>query len=362
MAWTHSLVLSDFPQLESVGSLFSGSNLSLICPPDAGYSYCVIDKRKQHCTYYWPLHSDSLDYLFKQCSIYNFDTDAPSWSRLSKHLFRTFVTDKKSKIRPHPNFLALSRQGFHWHSTVFQNGVFNNCTELDIKAAYATKILSNQSLYMTGPARYADDSGAIERLSELLSFLDKRLRLVLIGWLSSNYLTTYEAHPSKPFHLIRKSFNTCYDGGVFNCIHWSLKQLWNDMQEFAGIAGSDCIRAHTDSLLIDEQISTKRLNALLKLIHARGYEISVKGHGQAILFELNLGILGGRIIGPVKSALPLFDDYVRAVGPAAFALPDLDKRLAHLPYKNERLSVKQGRKMLGYSQQQLADLMSVRSW
>jgi hypothetical protein len=360
--WTHSLHISRHPQLEATGKTFLEPSASLICPSDTGRAFTVMSRSKRHVWYYWPPDSDSLDMLFTLCQKYDFKTDAPSWSRLSKHIFRTFVSEDKSNIRPHPNFEFLATSKWHWHNFKYVPGVFANVTEIDVKSAYTTAILKHPSIYLKRPFHYEDDKGAMNRLAALIPQLEKKLRLVLIGWLSAGRMRQFIPDPARPFMLKCVEFQSYYDGGVFNLIHCALKELWDLMQELGEVAPEYTPRVHTDSLWIDECIPDNKLKSLLYLLDTRGYNVGVKGHGKAVIWELNTAVLGGRIVGIPSYTLPMFDEYAKAVGAAAFDLKEIDKRLRHLPYKNERLSVRQGREVLKYTQQQIAEFAKVRGW
>lgn len=315
--------------------------------PESKSCYTVVCAATQHVRYFWDTNNPKWQELDDIAKMMGFPGEYPSWSRLSKHVFEAHVTDKKSGIRTHRDFEIMADRKFFWHFHKVIPGTHGNATEIDIKGAYAKSITRNDSLYLVAPFRPADDGGAMDKFRALIPILPKKLRLCLVGFLSSRTMTQFYEDKDFPGELRKRAFYHCYDGGIFNRIHASLAGLYTFLGEMERLASADCIRIHTDSILIKETIPTSSLNAMMRLAKKNDFELAVKGHGNAVLFGLNEGVLGGRIIGNPRLILRQWDDYIRGIEREATRVEKLDKRLSSLPYKNERFSIRQARELIG---------------
>lgn len=352
-SWTYARVFSQFPLMAATGYTLNGKGRNLMYNPESKSCYTVVDSSQHHVRYFWDTANPKWQQLDEISEMMGFTGDCPSWSRLSKFVYETHVTDKKSGIRTHRDFELMAKIKCFWHFHKVIPGSHGNATELDIKGAYARSVTRNDSLYLVAPFRPADDGGAMDKFKKLIPILPKKLRLCLIGFLSMNSMTQWYATPNKVGELSKRTFFHCYDGGVFNRIHASLAGLYTFLGEMERIANKDCIRVHTDSLLIKESIPTANLNAMMKLAKKNDYELAVKGHGNAVLFGLNEGVLGGRIIGNPKLILRQWDDYIKGIERESTRVEELDKRLQSLPYKNERFSIRQAREIVGMMPQDI---------
>lgn len=332
--------------MAATGSTMLTKGANLIYGDESRDCYTVVDPSRRHVRYYWDSDRPGWGELDGCAAMMEFPGDAPSWSRLSKFVFQRHVTEKFSGIKPHRDFVLMSEKKFFWHFHKVTPGAHSNATELDVKGAYSKAITNQPSLYLEAPFRPKDDGGAIERLRELIPLLPKKMRLCLIGYLASGKMTQFYYNPQFPDGLQRRDVKICYDGGIFNRIHASLAGLYSFMQELTSIAGDDCIRAHTDSVLIKETIPNATLTSLLRKAKTSGYEMACKGHGNAVLFNLNEGVLGGRIIGNPKLILRRWESYIKGIELESERVFSLDSRLSHLPYKNERYSLSQARELM----------------
>lgn len=345
--WTYSREFSRFPLMAATGYLLQRKGRNLMYNPESKSCYTVVCNSTQHVKYFWDSENPKWQELDEVAKMMGFPGEYPSWSRLSKYVYQTHVTPHKSGIRTHRDFELMASKKFFWHFHKVIPGSHGNSTELDIKGAYAKSVTRNESLYLIAPFRPAPDGGAMERFRDLVPILPKKLRLCLIGFLSIHTMTQWYEDPKEPGVLAKRQFFNCYDGGVFNRIHASLAGLFTFLEEMEKIAQEDCIRIHTDSLLIKETIPTSNLNALMRLAKKNDFDLAVKGHGNAVLFGLNEGVLGGRIIGNPKVILHRWDAYIKGIEREATRVEQLDKRLRSLPYKNERFSIRQARELLG---------------
>lgn len=345
--WTYSRQYSKFPLMAATGYTLDGRARNMMYNPESKYCYTVVDNSARHVRYFWDLNNPKWQELDTIAAELCFPGDCPSWSRLSKYVYETHVTPHKSGIRCHRDFEKMAKLGCFWHFHRVVPGTHGNSFELDIKGAYAKSITNTDSLWLVSPFRSADDGGAMDKLKQLIPILPKKMRLCLIGFLSSNVMTHWRRDPDNPTKLRKHSFYHCFDGGVFNRIHSSLAALYSFLHEMEMIACQDVIRIHTDSLLVKTTIPTKNLNALFRKAEKSGYELAVKGHGNAVLFDLNSGVIGGRIIGNPRSVLNQWDAYIKGVERESLRVAELDRRVAHLPYKNERFSIRQSRELIG---------------
>lgn len=345
--WTYSREYTRFPLMAATGYTLGGNARNMMYNPESKYCYTVVDNSARHVKYFWDLNNPKWQELDTIAAQLGFTGDCPSWSRLSKFVYETHVTPHKSGIRTHRDFERMAHLGCFWHFHKVVPGSHGNTFELDVKGAYARSVTKADSLWLVAPFRSADDGGAMERFKALIPILPKKMRLCLIGFLSSNTMTHWRKHPTREGELKKHCFFHCFDGGVFNRIHASLAGLFTFLEEMERIACQDIIRMHTDSLLVKTTISTKNLNALFRKAEQSGYELAVKGHGDAVLFDLNAGVIGGRIIGNPRSVLIQWDNYIKGIEREALRVAELDRRVAHLPYKNERFSIRQSREIIG---------------
>lgn len=339
--YQHKLTLCDNPHFEALGALYEGGSKFVIPPPEPQRSWCLVDRNKRTVEYFWQRGSSSLPLLLAACERHGFKTDAPSWSRLCKHIWEAEIMPKPSEIKCHPYAVQLATDKRHWHKTKVTPGIYPNITEIDIKSAYAQSVANMPSLLMNSHYRAAEDGGAIHRWQALFPQLDKRTRLAMIGWLSGYEFPVLEAGVDRNAPLRRYKIRKTYDGGVFNCIHVALFKLYKLLQEVEQIDPSNVPRIHTDSLWIDSRIKTEKLETMLNRIKGERYSLSVKGHGQSNLYDLNSGVIGGRLIGIPEKVLPRFE-FDRAQFPWLFKTPcELDSRFLDIPYRNERYSIAQ---------------------
>lgn len=345
--WTYSRSFSRFPLMAATGYTLNGKGRNMMYNPESKTCYTVVDSSTQHVRYFWDSEHPKWLQLDEIASTMGFTGECPSWSRLSKFVYETHVTTAKSGIRTHRDFELMAAKKFFWHFHKVIPGTHGNATELDIKGAYAKSVTRNESLYLIAPFRPADDNGAMQKFKNLVPILPKKLRLCLIGFLSTNTMTQWYSDPDKPGELKNRVFKHCYDGGVFNRIHASLAGLYTFLGEMEKIAREDCIRIHTDSLLIKASIPTTNLEAMIRLTKQNDFELAIKGHGNAVLFGLNEGVLGGRIIGNPKLILQQWDAYIKGIERESTRVEELDARLKTLPYKNERFSIRQARELIG---------------
>lgn len=345
--WTYSREFSRFPLMAATGYTMARQGRNLMYNPESKSCYTVVCSSTQHVRYFWDTNHPKWHELDTIAETMGFTGECPSWSRLSRFVYETHVTNKKSGIRTHRDFELMAEKKYFWHFHKVIPGSHGNATELDIKGAYARSITRNESLYLIAPFRPADDGGAMERFKNLVPILPKKLRLCLVGFLSTNKMVQFYEDKKKPGELTKREIRLCYDGGVFNRIHASLAGLYTFLGEMERIAHADCIRIHTDSLLVKETIPTANLNAMMRLSKKEGYELAVKGHGNCVLFGLNEGVLGGRIIGNPRLILQQWDAYIKGIEREATRVEALDKRLSGLNYKNERFSIRQARELIG---------------
>lgn len=337
--WTHRITMCSHPQFEALGALMNGGSVFLIPPPEPNRSWCLVDRNKRHVEYFWKRGSESLPLLLEACDRHNFQTDGPSWSRLCKHIWETEINPTPSRFRCHPYAIKLATDKRHWHQTKCIPGLYPSITEIDIKSAYAQSFANQPSIWLKSHEEYEDDKGAIDRWKSLYPQLDKRTRLAMIGWLSGYEFTCIKAGPTATAPLIKYKIKKTYDGGVFNAIHIALYRLYQLLREVESIDPPNVPRIHTDSLWIDSRIRTDRLNTMLNCIKANNYQLAIKGHGQAHLWDLNSGCLGGRAIGIPQKVLTQFE-YDRVQYPWMMEeVAPLDDRFLGYPYRNERYSI-----------------------
>lgn len=338
-SWTHKLVMCDFPHFDAIGGLYQGKGRFVIPPPEEHRSWCLVDRSKQVVYYYWRRGSESLIKLLAACDKHGFVTDAPSWSRLSRFIWEKEISPLPSTIKPHPYAVQLAKDKRHWHYTKCVPGIYMSITEIDIKSAYAQSFANQPSIWMESPLKVIDDKGAMQRWQALYPYLDKQVRLSMIGCLSGYEFQTLTPGASPQVPLKRGVVRKVYDGGVFNTIHIALFKLYKLLKQVEAIAPEFIPRVHTDSFWVDARIPTDKLNMMLNIIKTNGFRLTVKGHGQSHLYDLNSGVIGGRLIGIPQKVLPMFDlDAIQYPDLTTYVEP-LDKRFAHLEYHNERFTV-----------------------
>lgn len=345
----YELIETPFNEVEATGRMMSGRSTFLIPPPEHGRSFCVVDRNERKTAYFWPEKSPALLRLKEAAKSVGFPHPVPSWARVSKHICAELVCPINSGIRPNRIYTGLADSKFHWHCMKAVPGVYKNITEIDIKSAYATAIGQNPSLFLASPGNWKDDGGAIENFRAISSSLNKNMRLAFVGFLAQYKLNYWQKSKADPSKLEHQTLYHSHDGGIFNMIHYSLFKLYQLMQEIGDIGGEFCPRIHTDSFWIDERIPTARLKKIFKLLDDNGYQYTCKGHGRAHLFDLNSAILNGHLIGIPARTLSRWEKQVSDLGDVCFEVEKLDKRFEHLPYRNERFSVRQMKTMPRYN-------------
>jgi len=165
----------------------------------------------------------------------------------------------------------------------------------------------------------------------------------MIGWLSGYQLNALQVDKTNPRKLEKFVIRKTYDGGVFNCIHVALYNLYRMLRDVDAIDPDNVPRIHTDSMWIDSRIRTSNLERMLDTIKGNNFKLAVKGHGMAKMWDLNTAVLGGRLVGTPMKVISLYD-FERVQFPEMMTLlTPLDERFKALPYRNERYSIKQAK-------------------
>lgn len=258
--------------------------------------------RGKQITTYWKKNSPIRRAVTALAKEWNLDPEHQTYGRLAKWYIREILQLKYKETHWHPQFRGVAQDGFHWHYLHWMPGDHGYCFEWDIKAAYLTSILQGKSLFYDGYKGYLDDGGALEALRGSLDLLPKQFRLILIGILAAHQYR-YWIKSSKDCSdevPVRIEKNWIEYNAAFNAVHGGIYRLWLLMRKLHQIGGDYIVRCHTDSILIKEDIPPDRLERIAELICSKGHEITIKGEGRTVLFDLDCGFIGNKPLGGMQ--------------------------------------------------------------
>lgn len=230
---------------------------------------------------------------------FGFDEEIATGGRIAKWILRDICGVHTTKSGYDKRFLALAREGFHWHYTYVQPGHYPYLLEFDIAAAYMTFLLSQPSLSFDLHNGYLDDGGALECLREIIPTMPKWLRLIIIGILASHRMqfftmgTGSNGYPELKHHWANK----VEYGTHFNAAHKAVFGIYRIMQRLHSIGGEHIKRMHTDSFALTGDCPGDIEQRLFDCVDSHGLSTSCKAQGSAVIFNLNEGIIGRKWVG-----------------------------------------------------------------
>lgn len=230
---------------------------------------------------------------------FGFDPEHATGGRLAKWILSDICGLDCAKESTDMRFLALAREGFHWHYTFVEEGHHPYLLEFDLQAAYMTSLLSASSLKYTLHQGYLDDSGALDCLREISPDLPKWLRLIIIGCLASHrmqYLTMGVGLNGYP-ELKSNFVNKVDYGTAFNAAHKAIFRVYRCMEQLHRIGGDHIKRIHTDSFALTGDCPCDIESQLFEYLDSLGFTSTCKAQGTGLFFNLNEGLIGRKWVG-----------------------------------------------------------------
>jgi hypothetical protein len=192
----------------------------------------------------------------------------------------------------------LAKKGYHWHYQFINTGDNGKCIEYDLSSAYMTQFMRLPSTLIANVDDSMDDNGAMERLRAIMPMFPKWLRVQLLGVIASHSRTYIcRKKGDNGYEIEKKIQNSISYGACFNAAHRAILRVYRLMKRIHEIAGDYCVRMHTDSFTLKTCTPKHILLEIFDFLERNEQELQIKGIGRAFFFDLNEGIIGGKIIG-----------------------------------------------------------------
>lgn len=250
-------------------------------------------------TTYWPPKSRVRGLVTHAASLVGYDPEIATGGRICRHIANDVIqvpyqgTDYSSKWH------RLAKGGSHWHYLYARPGLYDYAIELDIKSAYWASFMSGKSTLMRGDGSWIDDGGKLQDFGVLMDTLPKWLRVSMLGQFASWQSKYFIKPPNSQtgWELEEKTFCQVKTGALFNATHRAIARVWKFMQAIHQLLGDDCLRIHTDGVIIDCSKSMDWEQGVEDLFTRWGFEYSVKGFGHCWIHDVNSVVLGQKIAG-----------------------------------------------------------------
>lgn len=190
----------------------------------------------------------------------------------------------------------LCKDKSHWHFLKYQRCRVPISWEFDIKSAYVSYLLSNPSPYYYPVIGYKPQDILRARLAEAMKVIPKPFRLMLFGFWCSDCITGEKWNPHPKYQRFEKfAISKVYSAPLYNACHLAMRDLYRDMRRISQTLGKGNIRSHTDSFLVTPSVERKTLfKAFIPLVD-RKIKLEQRGFGESILYDINNGIVAGRM-------------------------------------------------------------------
>lgn len=250
-------------------------------------------------TTYWPEHSKRRGYVMELAKQLGFDPNIATTSRLIRFLLDDVMTVPYENTFFDIKWRGLALKGNHWHYLHCIPGKYEYCIEIDLVSAYWTAFTSQPSMLLGQHKTWIDDGGALESFKVLMLGLPKPFRLAFLGSLASwrhSFWTKDKKDPTGASLVLKQRTEIKY-GAAFNATHRAILKVWKMMEAIHRLTGSDCVRIHTDGIILDCTNGMKWEAELEDFILGQGFDYSVKASGDTWLMDVNSGIIGRKIMG-----------------------------------------------------------------
>lgn len=198
-----------------------------------------------------------------------------------------------------PRWQKLAQGGQHWHYLYANPGLYDYAIELDVKSAYWASFMTGKSTLMRGDGSWIDDGGKLGEFGILMNTLPKWLRVSMLGqfasWKSDFYLPDKTTEGG--WGITLKTRRVVKTGALFNATHRAICRVWKFMQRLHQILGDDCLRIHTDGVIINCSNGMDWEQAVEDEFTKWGFGYTVKGFGHCWIHDVNSVVLGQKIAG-----------------------------------------------------------------
>lgn len=250
-------------------------------------------------TTYWPPGSRIRGQVMELAKTLGQDPEHATTGRLGRALLNDIIALPYKKTFFGLKWRQLAIGGAHWHYQHVTPGKYEYAMEIDLRSAYFASLSTQPSLLLSQHGDWMDDCGALESLKVLVPHLPKSFRLALLGQMASwkNYYYVVDKASDNPSELILKTRKQIKFGAAFNAVHSAILRVYKTMKKCHEIVGSDCIRIHTDGMIVDCCNGMPWENELDDFLKSMQFDYSIKGQGNTWIYGLNCGIIGRKVMG-----------------------------------------------------------------
>jgi hypothetical protein len=228
-----------------------------------------------------------------------FDPEIATGGRICRHIANEVIAIPYQETDFSSKWSRLAQAGTHWHYLYAKPGLYDYAVELDVKSAYWASFMTGKSTLLRGDGTWIDDGGRLEDFGVLMSTLPKWLRVSMLGQLAS-WKSEFYVRPQVPvtgWELEHKTFRQIKTGALFNATHRAIARVWKFMQALHSLLGDDCLRIHTDGVIINCSNGMDWEVPVEDLFRKWGFDYTVKGFGHCWIHDVNSVVLGQKIAG-----------------------------------------------------------------
>lgn len=274
--------------LEKGGQLYSGDS-------DGG---CTTVVRGCYVSRFWEPRSAKKARMIEACKIFGYEPYGMTGGSLCRKILDDILQPPYKQSRFADTYRKIAEKGEHWHYQFIKVGDHGKTIEYDLSSAYMTQFLRLPSMVLLGRDEFANDDGAMEKLREIMPLFPKWLRVQFLGVLASHQRTTItRVKNGNDWELKKTQTPSITYGGCFNAAHRAILRVYRIMKNIHEIAGDDCKRIHTDSFLLSQTISIRKLQSIFDYLEENEQEVQIKAMGRSVFFDLNEGLIGRKIVG-----------------------------------------------------------------
>lgn len=250
-------------------------------------------------TTYWPEKSRVRGLVTQLATQVGYDPEIATGGRICRHIADDILELPYQKTDYSNKWLRLARGGTHWHYLYAKPGLYDYAIEIDVKSAYWASFMTGKSTLLRGDGTWLDDGGKLQDFGTLMATLPKWIRVAMLGQFSS-WRSQYYVKPKiveTGWELEHKTFCQVKTGALFNATHRAIARVWKFMQAVHNLLGDDCLRIHTDGVIINCSHNMDFEQPLEDLFKLWGFDYTVKGFGHCWIHDANSVVLGQKIAG-----------------------------------------------------------------
>jgi hypothetical protein len=254
-------------------------------------------------TTFWPENSAIRGRVTTLAKSIGYDPEEATGGRIARYITNNIARVPYEDTYFNHNLLKLARGGKHWHYLYARPGLYDYGVEIDLKSAYWASFCSGKTSLLAQDYRWLDDSDALENLRILMKSLPKWLRVSLLGCWSAHRHQFYvrDKSSSEPYAMVLKSRSEVKYGALFSASHRAILRVYQCMKEIHSFLGDDCLRIHTDGVIINCSNGMDFEAGLEDIIRRWGFEYTVKGFGHCWVSDVNSHVLGKKIAGSKRA-------------------------------------------------------------